>query len=281
MCYNPLNKVKCRVVHNNEIVPNIYDMSIDVGEMVKHINPGQFVNLYVKGGIHLLPRPISICEVNKKEKTIRVIYAVVGEGTKILSSRQKRDSIEVLGPLGKGFEISKGKGNILIVGGGVGTPPLLELAKKLKEIYGEKVKLTIVLGFKNDIFLVDEFKNYGDVYIATDSGRQGYKGNVIEMIEDKLLPYIDTIDYLYSCGPTPMLKGLQKFNIKHSIKGEFSLEERMGCGFGACVGCVIPIRNSVNKDSINLTKETMKDNDYIYKKVCKDGPVFDCLEVIF
>ncbi len=281
MCYNPLNKVKCRVVHNNEIVPNIYDMSIDVGEMVKHINPGQFVNLYVKGGIHLLPRPISICEVNKKEKTIRVIYAVVGEGTKILSSRQKRDSIEVLGPLGKGFEISKGKGNILIVGGGVGTPPLLELAKILKEIYGEKVKLTIVLGFKNDIFLVDEFKNYGDVYIATDSGRQGYKGNVIEMIEDKLLPYIDTIDYLYSCGPTPMLKGLQKFNIKHSIKGEFSLEERMGCGFGACVGCVIPIRNSVNKDSINLTKETMKDNDYIYKKVCKDGPVFDCLEVIF
>lgn len=285
MCHNPLDRVKCRVIHNKEIAPNIYDMSIDVGEMVDLVSPGQFVNLYVKGGVHLLPRPISICDINKKEKTMRVIYAVVGEGTKILTARQKRDSVEVLGPLGTGFTIDledmkAGPKNLLIVGGGVGTPPLLQLAKNLKETYGEDLNLTIVLGFRNDGYLTDEFKAYGSVHVATDNGARGYKGNVIQLMENEL-DLTHGFDYMYACGPTPMLKGLQKFNLDHNITGEFSLEERMGCGFGACVGCVTPVRKVINEDTLKLTKDSMTESDYDYKKVCKDGPVFNMAEVIF
>lgn len=281
MCHNPLNKVKCRVISNREIAPNIYNMIIGVDDMADSVKPGQFVNLYVKGGVHLLPRPISVCGVNRKQKTIRVVYAVVGEGTKILTTRQKRDSIEVLGPLGNGFNINVEAQHILLVGGGVGTPPLLETAKKLKEKKGTAVKLTIVLGFKNDVYLADEFKAYGDVHIATDSGSKGFKGNVIQMMESEMKETIKNIDYVYACGPTPMLKGLFDFNNKYGLKGEFSLEERMGCGFGACVGCVVPIRRVLNEESMKITKETMTDIDYDYKKVCQDGPVFNYLEVIF
>ncbi len=291
MCHNPLDRVKCRVVHNREIAPDIYDMTIDVGDMVDICKPGQFVNLYVKGGVHLLPRPISICGVNKKEKVLRVVYAVVGEGTKILTSRQKRDSIEVLGPLGKGFttdlenlESSKAVKELLIVGGGVGTPPLLELSKDLKKTYGDKVRLTIVLGFRDDAYLVKEFRKFGEVYLATDSGKSGYKGNVIQLMEDQLADTLNqeqSFDYMYSCGPTPMLRGLQGFALTNGIQGEFSLEERMGCGFGGCVGCVVPIRRIVTEETLKLRQDTMTDDDYDYMKVCKDGPVFDLTEVIF
>ncbi len=291
MCHNPLDRIKCRVVHNREIVPSIYDMTIDVGDMVEICQPGQFVNLYVKGGVHLLPRPISICEVNKKEKVLRLVYAVVGQGTKILTTRQKRDSVEVLGPLGKGFKtelddmkFSSDPMNLLIVGGGVGTPPLLELSKYLKKTYGDKIKLTIVLGFRDDAYLVKDFKKFGQVHLATDSGKLGFKGNVIELMEEKLADILrddKSFDYMYSCGPTPMLRGLQDFALKYGIAGEFSLEERMGCGFGACVGCVVPIRRHINNETLKLNKETMTDGDYDYLKVCKDGPVFDLREVIF
>lgn len=281
MCHNPLNRVKCRVISNREIAPNVYDMIIGADELVDGVSPGQFVNLYVKGGIHLLPRPISICGVNHKEKTLRLVYAVVGEGTKILTTRQKRDSIEVLGPLGTGFNIKPEFKHVLIVGGGVGTPPLLELAKSIKAQSGDKTKITVVLGFRNDVYLAKEFEQFADVHVATDSGKVGFQGNVIELMETELKETIKDVDYMYSCGPTPMLKGLFNFNNKYGIDGEFSLEERMGCGFGGCVGCVVPLRKSVNESTIELTKETMEESDFSYKKVCKDGPVFNYKEVIF
>lgn len=282
MCHNPLNRVKCRVVNNREISPSIYDMTVDVGDMADICRPGQFVNLYVKGGVYLLPRPISICGVNTAEKTLRLIYAVVGDGTRILTTRQKRDSIEVLGPLGSGFDMSvEDKKNILIVGGGVGTPPLLHLAKTIKEKSEDNVAITTVLGFRDDAYLVDEFKAYGEVHLATDSGKSGFKGNVIQLISENLSDKINSYDYIYSCGPTPMLKGLQRFALEHEIPGEFSLEERMGCGFGGCVGCVVPIRRVIDKTTLNLTKDTMEEEDFDYLKVCKDGPVFKLQEVIF
>jgi len=286
MCHNPLNRIKCRVVHNKEIAEGIYDMSIDVGHMVDLVKPGQFVNLYVKGGVHLLPRPISICGLNKQEKTIRLVYALVGQGTKILTSRQKRDAIEVLGPLGNGFDLDFPKvdsvNKVLIVGGGVGTPPLLELARTLKEHYGDSLTIISVLGFRDETYLTDEFKAYGQVYIATDSGKVGFKGNVIQLMENELARTVDlsSFNMMYSCGPTPMLKALQGFNNKYGLEGQLSLEERMGCGFGACVGCVVAIRREISKASLKLTKETINDQDYDYKKVCKDGPVFNWKEVV-
>ena len=291
MCHNPLNRVTCNIKSNIEIKPGIYDMVIHVGNMTVEAKPGQFVNLYCYDSAKLLPRPISICNVDAQAGTMRLIYAAIGEGTKEFASLLAGDQIDVLGPLGNGFDLeNKENKNLLIVGGGVGTPPLLELAKSLKIKYKNKVQITTVLGFRDEVYLAKEFEEYGKVYLATDSGSQGYKGNVIDMMKHTFLAELmainDGFDYMYSCGPTPMLKGLQKFNIDYDIKGEFSLEERMGCGFGACVGCVVGIRcQSAKSDFIKtqnrVIEEVIKDEDFDYKKVCKDGPVFEYSEVIF
>jgi len=248
-------------------------MLIHIGDMAQLANPGQFVNLYCQGGSKLLPRPISICGVDRDKKELRLVYAVSGAGTKEFSMMKANERIDVLGPLGKGFDLSKPNVHILIAGGGVGTPPLLMLAKELKEKYGANIRITTVLGFRNESYLADEFKAYGDVYITTDSGQEGFKGNLVEWMESESKGILKTVDYTYACGPRPMLKSLQSYLQEHNMLGEFSLEERMGCGFGGCVGCVVGIRTS-NGD--NPSEEEVE-----YKKVCKDGPVFDCREVIY
>lgn len=287
MCHNPLERVKCKINSNIEIASGIFDMEIQVGPMADLAKPGQFVNLYCYDSAKLLPRPISICNVDTKNKTLRLIYAVVGEGTKEFATLETGDSIDVLGPLGRGFDLdNKTNNNILIVGGGVGTPPLLELAKSLKAKYGESITITSVLGFRDEVYLAKEFDSYGKVLLATDSGNEGFKGNVIDLMKkelsDELTAIKSSFDYIYSCGPTPMLKGLQQFNKDYDIKGEFSLEERMGCGFGGCVGCTVGIRTEEAKLSfMKNQEEVIEDKDFEYKKVCKDGPVFNYSEVIF
>lgn len=287
MCHNPLDRVTCRIKSNIEIAVGIFDMTIHVGSMSKLAKPGQFVNLYCYDSAKLLPRPISICDVDVEAKTLRLVYAAVGEGTREFATLVAGDNIEVLGPLGKGFDLeNKGSKNILIVGGGVGTPPLLELAKSLKAIYNQEINITIVLGFRDEVYLAKEFEAYGSVLVATDSGKVGFKGNVIELIKKEYSAELTAIkpgfDYMYSCGPTPMLKGLQQFNKDYNIHAEFSLEERMGCGFGGCVGCVVGIRNEIARTNfMEIQEEVMKDDDFDYKKVCKDGPVFEYSEVIF
>lgn len=287
MCHNPLDRVSCKIIQNVEIAEGIFDMIVHVKDMVKIASPGQFVNLYCYDRAKLLPRPISICDVNIQNETLRLIYAAVGEGTKEFATLVTGDTIDVLGPLGKGFDLENKDGNnILIVGGGVGTPPLLELAKSLKAKYEDQVSITTVLGFRDQVYLATEFEQYGHVLLATDSGKVGFKGNVIELMKKELSEKLGTkeagFDYMYSCGPTPMLKGLQQFNKEFQIKAEFSLEERMGCGFGGCVGCVVGIRTEAIKASfMNSQDEVINDEDFDYKKVCKDGPVFDYSEVIF
>lgn len=285
MCHNPLDRVTCVINSNIEIAANIYDMEIQVGGMADIASPGQFVNLYCYDSSKLLPRPISICNVDQTNKTLRLIYAVVGEGTKEFATLVAGDKIDVLGPLGKGFDLeNKADKNILIVGGGVGTPPLLELAKSLKAQYQDSITITTVLGFRDEVYLASEFKAYGHVLVATDSGSSGFKGNVIDLMKQELSSKLDKqgYDYLYSCGPTPMLRGLQQFNKDYSLEAEFSLEERMGCGFGGCVGCVVGIRTPETKDIFMNDKEvSIEDKDFDYKKVCKDGPVFEYSEVIF
>lgn len=285
MCHNPLDRVACIINSNTEIAVGIYDMEIQVGGMADIASPGQFVNLYCYDSSKLLPRPISICNVDKNKQILRLIYAVVGEGTKEFATLVTGDKIDVLGPLGKGFDLdNKSDKNILIVGGGVGTPPLLELAKSLKAKYADCIKITTVLGFRDEAYLASEFEAYGDVHVATDSGRSGFKGNVIDLMKQVLSDKLSqqAYDYMYSCGPTPMLRGLQQFNKDYSIEAEFSLEERMGCGFGGCVGCVVGIRTDEAKTLYMNDKEvSIEDKDFDYKKVCKDGPVFEYSEVIF
>lgn len=247
----------CRIISNKEIASGIYEMIFDSVEIASDTLPGQFVNLYTRSGNLLLPRPISICEVDKEIGVVKVVYATVGKGTIEFSTYQSGEIIDVLGPVGNGFPVEKYPKTILI-GGGVGTPPLLELAKQLEGI------INIYLGYRTKPYLIQEFAKFGAVFIATEDGSFGHHGNVIELMDKNNAE----CDIIYSCGPKPMLNAVKNWAGERNIKAWISLEERMGCGFGACVGCVCKI---------------ISDNEigYTYKKVCKDGPVFNAKEVLF
>ncbi len=222
------------------------------GETGKIANPGQFINIKIDDSYkHILRRPISICDYD--ESTITIIYKVLGEGTDILSHKKTGETLDVLCPLGNGFSIKNQPKHQLIIGGGIGVPPLYRLAKEMSE---SGMDYEVVIGFqsKKDIILLDEFKALGvNVSVTTDDGSFGYKGNVLEYIEDHQIEY----DYYYACGPQVMLHAL----IKEGYEGQLSFEERMGCGFGACMGCTHKTKNG-------------------YKRICVEGPVLEANEVI-
>lgn len=250
-------KVTATIISNKEITDSVYEMVFKAPQIAIDTKPGQFLNMYCKSDSTILPRPISICEVNREEGLVKVVYAVVGNGTKEFSTLVEADEFDVLGPLGNGFNIEEDSNNI-IVGGGVGTPPLLELVKSLKG------NITVYLGFRTNPYLIEEFKKYTDqVYVATDDGSVGHKGNVVELMETSSA----NGQMIYACGPKPMLNGLKEWAEKKNVKAQLSLEERMGCGIGACVGCVCKVKADTEVG-------------YTYKKVCKDGPVFWAEEVI-
>lgn len=230
------------VLKNEEIAKNTYLMVLE-GDTSKIKRSGQFINILIDGCF--LRRPISICDYD--QYTITIIYKVLGEGTKKLSKTKINDNLDILVGLGNGFEVVERKSPVL-VGGGVGVPPLYNLAKQVKNA-------TIVLGFrsKEDIFYEEEFKQLGhNVIICTDDHSYGFKGNVIECLQTL------EFDYYYTCGPEKMLLSLVK---NFETSGQLSFEERMGCGFGACMGCS------------KLTK-----NGSI--RVCKEGPVLKSEVVI-
>ena len=247
----------CRIISNTSLVDQVYEMILDCPGIVNQVNAGQFVNLYCRHQGRLLPRPISVCEVDKEKGCLHLVYAILGDGTREFASYKAGETIEVMGPFGNGFDISNVAGDHLIISGGVGTPPMVELCKQLG---GKK---TIVVGFRDNPYLVDRLKKYGDVYVTTDDGSVGFKGNVVELMEKEGLK-----GKIFACGPTPMLKGIQTYAKKYGLEASLSLEERMGCGFGGCVGCVTKIVADTEAG-------------YTYKKVCKDGPVFDAREVLF
>ncbi|SDK93920.1 dihydroorotate dehydrogenase electron transfer subunit [Natronincola ferrireducens] len=252
-----MNMVKAKIMKNEEISPQIYEMIFLSKEIGEQGFPGKFVNLYCEDGRHLLPRPISICEIDKNNHTIRLIYAIVGEGTKQISHLRVGDKVKVLGPLGNGFTVEKGNGKNIVIGGGIGVPPLLELVKHLKG------STTVYLGFRCNPILIEEFKKYVDyVYVATEDGSYGHKGNVLELIKQ----HNPIGDRVYSCGPKPMLKAIGEWAKEQDLPAELSLEERMACGIGACLVC---------------TCKTQGKEDWEYKRVCKDGPVFSRDEVIW
>ena len=242
--------METRILSNEKIATGIYKM---VFEWYEKAHPGQFVMVDCKGKT-FLKRPISVCSV--EDKSLTIVYQVKGEGTKNLSQMKSGEIIEVTGPHGNGFEIREDK-NVLIVGGGIGIPPLLYIAKKIKA-----KKLYIALGFRSETFLVEEFKNLGEVIVTTEDGSFGKKGMVTQVIED----IIDKIDIIYGCGPKPMLKALKEISLKNSIPCQISVEERMACGIGACLVCACKVK---------------KDGGFAYKRVCKDGPVFWAEEVEF
>lgn len=221
------------------------------------VAPGQFVNVLIGDGLgHPLRRPISIASCNPVAKTLTLVFRVVGDGTKWLSERSPGDSIDVLGPLGKGFPLPYEHGRVLIVGGGVGVPPLYQLAR---ELAAQGFKLDIVLGFRSrgDAFWTSEFAECGDLTVCTEDGSLGEKGFVTEALRvDK------NWTTLYSCGPKPMLKALKTHFQGQDIQGYVSLEEHMACGVGACWGCTC-----LDADGL------------VAQRICKDGPVFTWGEV--
>lgn len=251
------------MVLQKEIAPGIFEMMLQGESVTAMTEPGQFVHIKVGEGISpLLRRPISICDVDPTEKRLTIIYRVEGKGTLQLSQKKHGDTVDVLGPLGRGFPVNKlQKGETaLLVGGGVGIPPLYYLGKRLTE---KGVHIKTILGFRTaeDIFLEKAFRELGDMTVTTEDGSKGVKGFVTDAMKDMAGEY----DTYYTCGPVPMLNVVQTQAV---TDGFISLEERMGCGVGACLACVC----QVSEDHVNDGRR--------YRKVCSDGPVFKAGEVV-
>ncbi len=255
-----IRKELCKISSQQEIAADIYELTVQ-GELVDQISaPGQFVHIRVSNGWDpLLRRPISISSFDKKQKSMTMIYRKDGKGTSLLAESGPGELIDILGPLGNGFpvnEVSVGE-TALLVGGGIGVPPLYELSNQL---VAKGVKVIHVLGFQTAeaVFYEKEFLNNGETYVTTVDGSYGRQGFVTDVMKNL------EFDCIYTCGPTPMLKAIEQ---GYSDKKVFlSLEERMGCGIGACFACVC--------------KSADDPTGVSYKKVCSDGPVFRAGEVL-
>lgn len=248
-------KMTANIIRQEMIATDIYSMIIEAKDIAKEAKPGQFVDLYSADGSKLLPRPISLCEIDKVAGTLRLVYRVAGKGTLEFSKLTSDHTIDVLGPLGNGFNLEDGKA--ILIGGGIGIPPMLQLAKELN------CEKSIVLGYRDEEFLSAEFKPYGEVYMSSDSGTIGVKGTVMDAIKE----YGIEGTHIYACGPTPMLRAIQQYALENGIRAQLSLEERMACGVGACLACVCK--------SKEIDAHSMVHN----KRICKDGPVFYAEEV--
>ena len=233
---------KLKVISNDRLNHDTFSLVLE-GDNLTFSAPGQFVNVDIPG--LYLRRPISVCQ--STDTTVRLVFKVVGKGTALMAGYKQGDVVDVLSPLGNGFDVNAEGKKALLVGGGVGTPPLLGLAEELLK-KGKEVKAVLGFNTASDIILEKDFRSLlgeGNVTVTTMDGSAGKKGLVTDALEE--------CDVLYSCGPLPMMKAVAQ---KAECKCYFSLESRMGCGFGACMGC-----------SIQTT--------YGAKRVCKDGPVFD------
>ncbi len=255
-----------KVLSNELVAPDFYKLDVFVGSMAEEIKPGQFVMVKVASGLEpFLRRPISINSVNIKERNLSLIYQVIGKGTKLMTNIKRDQNLEIMGPLGQGFTWKGTDKTAVLVGGGCGIAPLVALAQELK---ANDKDVYVLLGAqtKDRLICEREFNKVGaKVQVATDDGSWGFHGFVTELLE-RLLAQVK-VDQLYCCGPLPMTKIVTKIAEKNSLPCQVSLEERMGCGIGACIGCVCKTQDHHGKID--------------YKKVCTDGPVFDSREVVF
>ena len=248
-------KMEAKIIRQDEIATDIYSMVIQAPEIASQAVPGQFIDVYSADGSKLLPRPISLCEIDRAAGTLRIVYRIAGKGTKEFSMLTSDHTITILGPLGIGF--TKKDKKAILIGGGIGIPPMLQLAKELT------CEKSIVLGFRDEEFLSEEFEPYGTVYKSSDNGAIGVKGTVMDAIRQYGIEGTE----IYACGPTPMLRAIQSYALEHGIEAQLSLEERMACGVGACLACVCK------------SKEIDDHSQVKNKRVCKDGPVFYAEEV--
>lgn len=255
--------VEGEILQNKAITPSVYAMVIYAPDFFcegsEAFCAGQFIMLYTGQGEHLLPRPISVCKIREKAHTLTLVYQIVGQGTAYFASLTAGVSLRLSGPLGNGFT-PVDAGVHILVGGGVGVPPLLFLAESLKEQGAGRV--VAALGFREEPFLSDEFVSCCDeVVIATENGQHGVKGNAVTLAE----PFLSQNAAVYACGPRGMLRALCQCCVAADVPIQISTEERMACGIGSCVGCAVALTHG---------------NEVIYKRACKDGPVFDGRQVV-
>ena len=243
-----MKQIFLKITENKKIAKDVWLMKLE-GDVSAITASGQFVNIKLDG--FYLRRPISVCDYD--ENTLTIIYKVVGEGTEVMANLECGTELDVLVGLGNGYNLSKSGDSQVLIGGGVGVPPMYNLCRKLIE-EGKKVK--VILGFnkEEEIFFEEEFKALGaEVYITTVDGSYGTKGFVTDVLKN--LDY----SYFFTCGPMPMFKAIEATAV---TSGQYSFEERMGCGFGACMGCSCKTK-------------------YGNKRICKDGPVLEREEIIW
>ncbi|MCI8649836.1 MAG: dihydroorotate dehydrogenase electron transfer subunit [Anaerotruncus sp.] len=247
------------IVKKRQLTSSIFDLTFSCPEMARMAQPGQFVHIRIEG--FSLRRPISIAQIDREEGLLRIVFEVRGAGTQALSQLGKSEQLDVLGPLGNSFPLLEPWRKIIVVGGGIGVPPMLETAAH----YGANA--TAILGFRtaSAVILEADFKAAGcDTRIATDDGSAGYHGLVTGLLEQRLAEQGAAL--ICACGPMPMLRGVAQLAQAQGIPCKVSLEEHMGCGIGACLVCAC---------------KTVKDGREIFSHVCKDGPVFNAQEVVF
>lgn len=244
------------ISEQQEISPGIFSLWLETKGIAGEAKAGQFLSLYSGDESRLLPRPISICEIDREGKAVRLVYRVAGKGTQEFSRKRPGETLDVVGPLGNGFPLLPKKA--FLIGGGIGIPPMVQLARELD---GEK---QIILGYRDgDLFLKEELEAFGPVFCATEDGSRGTRGNVLDAIRENGLD----AEVIYACGPTPMLRAIKEFAREREMECYLSLEERMACGIGACLACVCK--------SMDVDHHTYVKN----KRVCAEGPVFKAEEV--
>ena len=256
------------IVSQEEIAKDIFSLWLQTETIAENAKPGQFISLYSRNESKLLPRPISICEIDREKKRLRLVYRVTGKhtGTEEFSRLHARVGLQAIGPLGNGFPLDMAKGKrVLLMGGGIGIPPMLQVAKALAAGSDpqEGAKICAVLGYRDTLFLDQEFQNITKTVIATEDGSAGTKGTVMDAIREN---HLDA-EIIFACGPAPMLRAIQAYAAEKQIPCWISMEERMACGIGACLACVC------------RSKEVDEHSHVHNKRVCKDGPVFLSTEV--
>jgi dihydroorotate dehydrogenase electron transfer subunit len=269
--------MKCEIISNVFLKDRRLLLEMSVPGHFAAASPGQFLHIRIEDSCDpLLRRPLSIhdCYASRKKNALIVciLYEVVGKGTALLSEKKPFSEIDCLGPLGNGFDLEKIKSckSVYIVAGGMGVAPLFFLTRKIRElkIPKSKTQIHILLGVKtkNDILREKEFKDLGcEVHVATEDGSKGFKGRVTELLKEKLQSPVTSHQSpatICACGPKPMLAVISEISRRNNIPAQVSLEEFMGCGLGACLGCVIRTTSG-------------------YKRICHDGPVFDSSEIIW
>lgn len=251
---------KYLIIGKSAIAKEIYSFDILCPEVAAIAQPGLFVHIRVDG--FTLRRPISICGIDAEKGTLRIVFEIRGEGTAVMARLNEGDVVDMLAPLGHGFTVNQEFSKVVLIGGGIGTPPMLPLAKA----YGAKA--TMISGFRSAsaVILQDDFSSTGaETILCTDDGTQGIHGFVTQPLAEILAN--GGVDAVYACGPMPMLKGIASMCKESGVKlCEISLEERMACGIGACLGCAC---------------KTKRNDEEYFAHVCKDGPVFNAEEVIW